>query len=1205
MSTTGKIFTVLFSILLVGLIAFGIIWGVNNSNSIKEGLSGSNLYTEEDLKKAHEEGYNEALENEENYLATIDELRDNLTNVTDNLSRVNLELQKALEDNKGYAKQVEDLEKLKTENEQTISTLEAEIKSNESVISGLETNKTELQSCISNLEEQITEHNNTILSLEDSISVLEAEKENLIAELNTSEGNCAELEIEISELEEEISVLNSEKQSLISQNNLLSGQIESLNNQLDNLKRLNLQLESINTGNLSTIATLNSQIQSLNSQIADIMLASQNSTTIISNLNAEIDKLEESIAYYEEYISSLETNDKVIVTFEFDESVYNVQAINKGSSASVVTPTSTDYVIFNYWTVNGEQIDLSTYTFVESTKVVADVTYKYDVKFMVDTTTHNSQIVTNGDCAVLPTNPTKQGYEFDGWSIDGVNVVDNISTTPVTSNVTYKAVFTKLHTVTFMVDNKVEDTQTIRNGEYASNVNIESTTYKVFNGWTLNGSIVDVNTQKIVSDTTFVASFTYKYDVKFMVDTTTHNSQIVTSGTCATLPTAPTKQGYEFDGWSINGVNVVDNISTTPVTSNVIYKAVFTKLHTVTFMVENEVEDTQTIRNGEYATNVSIESTTYKVFNGWTLNGSIVDITTQKIVSDTTFIASFTYKHKVDFIVDGEEYNSQIVTSGTCATLPEDPTKQGYEFDGWSLTPNGEVVSNITTMPVTGTMTYYAVFEKIDGLLNEEGEVIYTFSELEDLGYVTTSIDDNEVYTLESVNTAYINGKLILPEGINSISNSAFENCSGLTSITIPNSVTSIGNKAFLSCTSLYEVELPNTITVIDHSTFRNCSSLEDITIPSGVTSIGASTFLGCSNLTNISIPEGVISLGDRSFSYCENLESIMLPSTLITIGSSSFSNCSELESVNIPDGVTIIDSYTFSSCSNLKSITIPSTITRIGQDAFFKCFRLVEVYNLSSLNITEGSTANGYVGYYALDIHTSTEEKSGFYTLGDYIMYNNNENYYLVEYIGNDAEITLPITSYNYSIHQRVFFDNKELTKIVLSSNVTNIGDYAFSSCSSLTSIIIPNGVTSIGESAFSSCSSLVSISLPSSITSVGKGSFSNCSNLVSAILDCNITNIAVSMFYNCSMLTDLTLPSTLTNIGSSAFFKTGLTTLTLENVIIGERAFESSNIINLTLTGNVELSNRAFINTDLVNLSLSGNIIIGELAFSDNLSL
>ena len=741
MSTTGKIFTVLFSILLVGLIAFGIIWGVNNSNSIKEGLSGSNLYTEEDLKKAHEEGYNEALENEENYLATIDELRDNLTNVTDNLSRVNLELQKALEENKGYVKQVEDLEKLKTENEQTISTLEAEIKSNESVISGLETNKTELQSCISNLEEQITEHNNTILSLEDSISVLEAEKDNLIAELNTSEENRVELETEISELEEEISVLNSEKQSLISQNNLLSGQIESLNNQIDNLKKLNSQLESINTSNLSTIATLNSQIQSLNSQIADIMLASQNSSTIISNLNAEIDKLEESIAYYEEYISSLESNNKVIVTFEFDGSVYNVQAINKGSSASVVTPTSTDYVIFNFWAVDGEQIDLSTYTFSESTKVVADVTYKYDVKFMVESTEYNSQIVTSGTCATLPEEPIKQDYEFDGWSIDGVNIIENISTTPVTGNVTYKAVFTKLYTVTFMVENEVEDTQTIRNGEYATYVSIESTTYKVFNGWTLKGSIVDVSTQKIVSDTTFVASFTYKYDVKFMVDETLHNSQIVTSGACATLPTAPTKQGYEFDGWSIDGVDVVDNISTTPVTSNVIYKAVFTKLHTVHFMSENEVEDTQTIRNGGYATNVSIESTTYKVFNGWTLNGSIVDITTQKIVSDTTFVASFTYKYDVKFMVDETLHNSQVVTSGDFATLPNNPTKTGYTFKGWSLSQNGELVENINSISVTSNTTYYAIFE-----INN---------------YVVTFNDGTSIVSTQNVS---YNNNLILPD---------------------------------------------------------------------------------------------------------------------------------------------------------------------------------------------------------------------------------------------------------------------------------------------------------------------------------------------------------------------------------------------------------------------------------------------------------
>ena len=52
----------------------------------------------------------------------------------------------------------------------------------------------------------------------------------------------------------------------------------------------------------------------------------------------------------------------------------------------------------------------------------------------------------------------------------------------------------------------------------------------------------------------------------------------------------------------------------------------------------------------------------------------------------------------------------------------------------------------------------------------------------------------------------------------------------------------------------------------------------------------------------------------------------------------------------------------------------------------------------------------------------------------------------------------------------------------ITFDSDVTSIGDKAFSNCSGLTSITIPNSVTSIGSYAFSECSGLTSVTIPNS---------------------------------------------------------------------------------------------------------------------------
>ena len=109
---------------------------------------------------------------------------------------------------------------------------------------------------------------------------------------------------------------------------------------------------------------------------------------------------------------------------------------------------------------------------------------------------------------------------------------------------------------------------------------------------------------------------------------------------------------------------------------------------------------------------------------------------------------------------------------------------------------------------------------------------------------------------------------------VTSIGERAFDNCSGLTSITIPNSVTSIGDGAFSECSGLTSVNIPNGVTSIERYAFYYCSGLTSINIPNSVTSIGWRAFWGC-RLTSINIPNSVTSIEGEAFSGCTRLTAV------------------------------------------------------------------------------------------------------------------------------------------------------------------------------------------------------------------------------------------------------------------------------------------------------------------------------------------
>lgn len=114
-----------------------------------------------------------------------------------------------------------------------------------------------------------------------------------------------------------------------------------------------------------------------------------------------------------------------------------------------------------------------------------------------------------------------------------------------------------------------------------------------------------------------------------------------------------------------------------------------------------------------------------------------------------------------------------------------------------------------------------------------------------------------------------------IENGVTSISENAFQNCSGLKKIIIPQSVTQIASGAFENCTSLQNIALPNDLHRIEDNTFSECTGLTNIKIPDSVTTIGDYAFSGCESLTSITIPDSVTSIGTGTFESCVSLTDV------------------------------------------------------------------------------------------------------------------------------------------------------------------------------------------------------------------------------------------------------------------------------------------------------------------------------------------
>lgn len=418
--------------------------------------------------------------------------------------------------------------------------------------------------------------------------------------------------------------------------------------------------------------------------------------------------------------------------------------------------------------------------------------------------------------------------------------------------------------------------------------------------------------------------------------------------------------------------------------------------------------------------------------------------------------------------------------------------------------------------------------------------------------------------------------KIVIEDGITSISQYSFYDCENLTEVSIPASVKAIGYEAFHWCHNVNKVMIDglDSWCNIDFDNensnplqfgadlYMNGVKETQIKIPEGITEIKPYVFgRSWTNdetktaITSIQLPDTVTSIGENAFAY-NHLQSINIPNSVTTIGKEAFAG-NDFSTIEVSENVNTINDGAFKDCKKLQKIKLPDTAQKLGSILFGNCIKLTEAELPQGIeNITAGMFAGcSSLRQFSVPETVKIIEASAF------------------SKCSNLTNIELP--DQIHTIGNYAFNECPVLKEITLPEELECIGNSAFFGCKAVVEAIIPNKVTSIGEGAFRGCTSLVKITVPDTVTEIDRTAFYDCCMLEQFNIPENTVAIQDYTFYGCTRLSSVTFPEKLATIGESAFQNcSALETIVIpKNVTdIGVRAFMGcEKLENVTLSSQI----------------------------------